>query len=227
MVDKIFFDIETIGNDFDSFDLKTQEYLLRYAEDEKSIQKEKESLGLFPLTGEIIAASLYSPDKNKGIVYYRNENPNNSKKDILVEGEWSFSPVKNESELLKKFWSAIKPTKQVVSFNGRAFDAPFVLVRSAVNRIKPSIDLMPARFNDFHLDMMEQLTFFGAVKKRFSLEMWCKAFGIPNPKEEIDGNMVNGLFKSKKYLDIAKYCKGDSIAVYNLYKIWKEFMQKQ
>ena len=115
-----------------------------------------------------------------------------------MEGEWSFSPVKNESELLKKFWSAIKPTKQVVSFNGRVFDAPFVLVRSAVNRIKPSIDLMPARFNDFHLDMMEQLTFFGAVKKRFSLEMWCKAFGIPNPKEEIDGNMVNGLFKSKK-----------------------------
>jgi hypothetical protein len=227
MVEKLFFDIETAGKDFETLDAKTQEYLLRFAEDEKTIQKEKDSLALWPLTGEIVSISLYSSDQKKGIVYYRNENPNNSKKDILIEGEWTFSPVKDEKELLKKFWNAVKKSKQIISFNGRVFDAPYILVRSAVQKVKPTINLMPTRYNEYHLDLMEQLTFHSAVRKRFSLEMWCKTFGIENPKKEIDGTMVGALFKEGRYLDIARYCMGDTIATFSLYLIWKEFMQKE
>jgi hypothetical protein len=227
MVEKMFFDIETAGKDFESLDAKTQEYLLRFAKDEEAVEKEKASMGLWPLTGEIIAISLYSSDQKKGIVYYRNERPDNTKNDILLEGEWSFAPVKDEKELLKKFWAAVKQTKQIISFNGRVFDAPFILVRSAVNKLKPTINLMPTRYNEFHLDLMEQLTFYGAVKRRFSLEMWCKTLGIENPKKDVEGTMVTGLFKEQKYFEIAKYCKGDTVATFSLYTIWKEFMNKE
>ncbi|MDI6729565.1 MAG: ribonuclease H-like domain-containing protein, partial [Thermodesulfovibrionales bacterium] len=120
---------------------------------------------------------------------------------------------------------------QFITFNGRGFDCPFIMIRSAVNKIKPSRDLMPNRYNSAHIDLLDQLTFYGASKRRFSLDMWCKTFNIKSPKsanesgEVITGYEVKDLFKSGRYVDIARYCAGDLRATKELFLIWENYIK--
>lgn len=106
------------------------------------------------------------------------------------------------------------------------FDAPYILMRSAVHKLHPTKDLMPNRYSLSHCDLLDLLTFYGAVRRKFSLHMWCKAFNIKSPKEEgVTGNEVPGLFKQEKFLQIAKYCAGDLYATKELYEYWDQYIR--
>jgi DNA polymerase elongation subunit (family B) len=221
-VNRIIFDIETVGADFDSMEPSTRQYLLKWAETGEDEEKIKESLGLYPLTGEIVAIGMLNPDTDKGAVYYQapGELP------ISFEEDGILYECGCEKEILEKFWNTIKSYNSFVTFNGRTFDCPFVMIRSAINRIKPIRDLMPNRYNGPHIDLLDQLTFYGAFKRRFSLDMWCKAFGIKSPKAEgTTGAEVKNLFKSGRYADIARYCAGDIRATKDLFLIWEQYIR--
>jgi predicted PolB exonuclease-like 3'-5' exonuclease len=85
---------------------------------------------------------------------------------------------------------------------------------------------MPNRYGDTHIDLLEQLTFYGAFRRRFNLDMWCKTFGIKSPKEDgITGDEVKELFKTGKYLDIARYCIGDLRATRELLYYWENYIK--
>jgi DNA polymerase elongation subunit (family B) len=226
-MNRIIFDIETVGVDFDSLDPSTQEYLLKWAETEEEEERVRESLSFYPLTGEIVAIGMLNPDSNKGSVYFQTSG------DMLLpfEEDGIRYECGTEAEMLQKFWNAIKTCNQFITFNGRSFDCPFIMIRSAVNRIKPSRDLMPNRYNSAHIDLLDQLTFYGASKRRFSLDMWCKTFNIKSPKsanesgEVITGYEVKDLFKSGRYVDIARYCAGDLRATKELFLIWENYIK--
>ncbi len=223
---RIIFDIETVGKDFDSLDKRTQEYLLRWAETEEDIKDVRESLSFYPLTGEIITIGMLNPDTDKGAVYFQSPEATIApfeENGIRFE---STSGAGAEKEILEKFWNTVKSYKQIITFNGRSFDCPFILIRSAVHRIKPSKDLMPNRYGDSHIDLLEQLTFYGASRRRFSLDMWCKTFGIKSPKEEgITGYDIKDLFRNKRYVDIARYCFGDIKATKELLFNWEKYIR--
>jgi DNA polymerase elongation subunit (family B) len=218
----IIFDIETSGKDFDSLDKSTQEYLLRWAETEDDIKDVKESLSFYPLTGEVITIGLLNPNTDKGAVYFQSP-------------ETRFAPFEEngikfetgtEKEILEKFWNTVKSYREIITFNGRGFDCPFILIRSAVHKIKPTKDLMPNRYNGAHIDLLDQLTFYGASRRRFSLDMWCKTFGIKSPKEDgITGYDIKNLFADKRYLDIARYCLGDIKATKELFGYWENYIK--
>jgi DNA polymerase elongation subunit (family B) len=224
---RIIFDIETVGADFDSLEPSTQEYLLKWAETKEEKEKVKESLSFYPLTAEIITIGMLNPDSNKGVVYFQTPG------DLLLpfEEDGIRFECGTEKEILEKFWSTIKTYDQFVTFNGRTFDCPFIMIRSAVNKIKPSRDLMPNRYNGAHIDLMDLLSFYGASKRRFSLDMWCKTFGIKSPKaanesgEKISGAEVKDLFSSKRYVDIARYCAGDVRATRELLFVWENYIK--
>ncbi|HEY4475452.1 MAG TPA: hypothetical protein VJB92_01890, partial [Candidatus Paceibacterota bacterium] len=75
-----------------------------------------------------------------------------------------------------------------------------------------------------HIDLLDQLSFQGAVRRKGSLHLWCRAFGIKSPKSEgITGDDVNLLFKKKKYLEIAKYNAGDLRATKQLFEMWNTY----
>jgi DNA polymerase elongation subunit (family B) len=218
---KIIFDIETAGADFDTLDPSTQEYLLRWAETEEDEEKVKESLSFYPLTGEIIAIGMLNPDSNKGAVYFQ------TRGEMLLpfEEDGIRFECGTEKEILEKFWNAIKSYSQFITFNGRGFDCPFIMIRTAVHKIKPTRDLMPNRYNGSHIDLLDQLTFYGASRRRFSLDMWCSAFGIKSPKAEgIAGYDIKDIYKSGRYVDIARYCAGDLIATKELLLIWENYI---
>ena len=225
---KLVFDIETIGVDFESLDKISQEYLLQYAESEEEEEETKERLSFYPLTGETVAIGILNPDTNKGAIYLRNEKgvmSNESLEDgIVIE-------TGDEKQIIEKFWETIKPYNYFITFNGRAFDAPFLMIRSAILGVKPSKNLLSNRYlssqkyDAIHVDLLDQLTFYGAVRKKFNLHFWSKAFGIKSPKEEgITGNDVGPLYKEGKLLEIAKYNLGDLKATKELYNKWNQYL---
>lgn len=173
-MNKIIVDIETIGVDFKTLDLKSQEYLLKFAENEEEEERIKESLALYPLTGEIVAIGMLNPDTDRGSILFQNKG---GKRESFTEGNIIFESG-SEKEILEKFWHTILNYDQIITFNGRCFDAPYLNLRSAVLKIAPSKNIMPYRYDyKVHCDLLDQLTFYGATR-RFSLHFYAKAFGI-------------------------------------------------
>lgn len=230
----LIFDIETIGEDYDSLDATTQKMLTRWLKKESYDDEEyeqaladiKNGLGFSPLTGEIVAIGVLDMEKNKGAVYYQAPGQENADEEI----EGIVFKQKTEAEMLESFWQGAKNYQNFVSFNGRCFDVPYTMVRSAVHKIKPTKNLMANRYLNYqrddakHIDLLDQLSFYGTVKRKGSLHLWSRAFGIKSPKADgVDGDDVAGLFKEKKFLDIAKYNVGDLRATKELYEQWKEF----
>lgn len=218
---KIVFDIETVGVDFETLDEKSQEYLLKYAEnDEEKEEIKTKRLSLYPFTGEVVAIGMYNPDTEKGAMYF--QAPDEEIKSFVKDNvEYS---VGTEKEILEKFWANVKNYGQFVTFNGRGFDCPYLMMRSAILGVKPTRNLMPNRYWSTHIDLLDQLTFYGAFRK-FNLDFYTKSFGIKSPK---DGGMtgldVKPFFQKKKYKEIAEYCVGDVKATAELYKIWEKYI---
>lgn len=225
MTKKLVVDIETIGKEFDSFDDMSKEYLLKFADTEEKIDEAKDGLAFSPLTGEIVAIGILNPDTEKGAVYFQSPD---IQQDTLHEDGIEFVSDSEEG-ILKRFWEAAKHYDKIITFNGRGFDAPYLIIRSAIHKITPTKDLMPNRYSaSSHVDLLDQLTFYGSVRRKFSLHMWCRAFGIKSPKEEgVTGHEVKDLFNHGRHLDIARYCVGDLHATKELFEYWDKFVRFQ
>jgi len=233
---KLIFDIETIGDNFDDLDSATQETLTRWikkdSENEeeytKALDELKNGLGFSPLTGQIVAIGVLDYEKNQGVVYF--QAPGENLKDFQEENI-TFKPC-SEKEMLENFWKGAEKYNEFITFNGRGFDAPFLAVRSAVHKIKATKDLMSNRylnsqkFGATHIDLFDQLTFYGAVRRKGGLHLWCRAFGITSPKAQgVTGDDVASLFEEKKYKEIARYNVGDLTATKELYDYWKNYIK--
>jgi len=221
---KVVLDIETAGCDFDLLDDASKDFMLKYAESEEDKELVKESTSFYPLTAEIVAIGMLEVDSDKAIMLYQDRSNNPPSK--IKEGGVEFFSFKTERELLIYFWNIFREYQQIITFNGRAFDCPFIMIRSAVCKIKSSKNLMPNRYSsDMHIDLLDRLTFYGSVRRKFNLHMWCKAFGIKSPKEgEVTGYQVKDLFAQGKFLDIARYCVGDIVATKELYLYWEKYI---
>ena len=217
----IVFDIETIPVDFDSFDEVQKIYLTKFAEGEEDVEKVKEQMALWAPTNRIVSIGMMSVESQKGAVYFQNEMQ--EKVDFVENGIHYFSG--SEEVILQKFWNAIAKAHKFVTFNGRGFDCPVLMLRSAMLKVKPSKNLMPYRYaHDVHVDLLEQMTFYSAYRK-FNLDFYCKAFGIESPKGKgINGHDVKNLFAAGEFMKIAKYCAGDLLATRELYLRWRDYM---
>src|ERR1700721_2298783 len=56
-------------------------------------------------------------------------------KDRGEAGPVEFVPRADESELLTAFWDVAKHYDNIVTFNGRGFDVPFIYLRSALRNV--------------------------------------------------------------------------------------------
>jgi DNA polymerase elongation subunit (family B) len=216
---RVVIDIETLGFPYESFDEVRQEYLLKFAETDAEREEAVQRLSLYPTTAQIIAIGMLNPDTNHGKVVFQAE----ERIDTFSEDEQVHFVSCSEEEILGQFWNDVTRYDQFVTFNGRGFDCPFLLLRSAILRIKPSRNLMPYRYDpSIHCDLLDQLTFYGATRK-FSLDFYCKSFGIESPKSHgITGLDLGRLFGEKRYRDIANYCLGDVKATAELFRRWEE-----
>lgn len=228
------FDIETAGESWDSFDETTRANLSWWLKESSRTETEyayelkelQEGLGLSPLTGRIVAIGAYDTDTERGTVWY--DAPSGSIEQ--TEGSMTYRRVA-ERQMLAEFWKMAKGYRTFISFNGRAFDAPFLALRSLALSVRPSKDLLSNRYlssqrGATHIDLLDQLTFYGAARFRGkSLHLFCRAFGIESPKASgTTGEDVTALFRAGEGLAIARYNAGDLRATAALYRRWKEMM---
>lgn len=232
---KLIFDIETVGVDFDSLDEATKENLTRWIRKESvgeeeykiALEELKSGLGFSPLTGEIIVIGVMDYYRNEGVVYFQAPG---EKYEEWNEGGITFKQS-DEKIMLQKFWQGAQKYDYFITFNGRGFDVPFLMIRSAVHGIRPTKDLMRGRYiyqhspDAIHIDLQDQLSFYGALRRKGSLHLWTRAFGIESPKAGgITGDDVGMLYKQKKFLDIARYNVGDLKATKALYEKWEKYL---
>lgn len=226
------FDIETVGEEWDALDTTTQHnlswYLRESAKSDEEYEYEmkelREGMGLSPLTGYVVAIGVYDTEKEKGAVYF-------SAPDTTVEAHEEDGikyEVMDEKAMLEQFWRVAAVVSEFVSFNGRSFDAPFLAIRSVVHGVAPTKDLLSNRYLSLqrgctHIDLMDQLTFYGAARFKKSLHLFCRALGIESPKAGgTTGDDVALLYREGKYSDIAHYNAGDLFATAALYRRWQE-----
>ncbi len=225
------FDIETVGESWDSIDQTTQSVLTRWIdrtlhtpeEREAALKDLKDGLGFSPLTGKIVAIGLYDVERAQGVVFY---DTNGTEVKEVENDEYIFKP-RTEAAMLRDFWDGARSYDTFVTFNGRGFDVPFMMIRSAVHGIAPTRDLMNGRYlyqqrDGLHIDLQDQLSFYGAVHRRSPLHLYCRAFGIESPKQEVSGDDVALLYNEGKYETIASYNSHDVRATTELYQKWRD-----
>lgn len=209
------FDIEVAGLEWEEVDEATRHYLMarKNRGNDEDIQNR---LALIRGLGRVVSIGMWNLDKDQGAV--------------LVHGsgcKWEdFGEVPgtkvfrgNERELLTEFWRLAQEWGTVVTYNGRGYDGPVLLTRSAMLDVKPSRQLAGYRYSvKEHCDLMEVLNFMGAARESYSLDYWCRRFGVESPKGKMDGSMVASKARAGRYDEIAEYCLRDTRATADLFQ---------
>ena len=231
---RLVFDIETSALPLELFDDAQQEYLFREAEklaDEAARETRRaeirQQFNLWPFTAQVVCIAMLNAETLRGQVLFTAED---SEGDAAEGGPVEFVPCVDETGLLTAFWEVAKHYDEVVTFNGRGFDVPFLYLRSALANVPISKkNWLGYRFaTEPHCDLAEQLTFYGVsgrdgAARRFNLDFYCKAFGIDSPKSHgVTGLDVNTLLAEGKYREIAEYCLRDVRATAELHRVWKD-----
>ena len=217
----VILDIETLGFPVESFDEIQQKYLLKFAETEADRIETIQKLNLYPTTAQIIAIGMLNPETNRAKILFQSDD----KLDYYSDDELAHFKSGSEKEIIEQFWSDIGHYDQFVTFNGRTFDCPFLMMRSAILQVLPTRNLMPYRYDaSIHCDLLEQFTFYGALRK-FNLDFYCKSFGIESPKAHgVTGLDMKQLTEEKRFRDIAEYNLRDLHATAELFKRWENFL---
>ena len=212
----LFLDIETVPQypDFKFLDETTQELwklkAVSLCKDGQTPENIYGKAGIYAEFGKIICISI-------GFVY------------PIANGQLAFRLKScfsdNEPDLLKDFSEAlIRFGKQhtnilLCAHNGKEFDFPYIARRMLINDIDLPTPLDVAGKKPWEvpfLDTME-LWRFGDYKSYTSLKVLTHIFGIPSPKEDINGSQVADVYWQEKNLPrIVRYCEKDVLAIAQL-----------
>jgi len=113
------------------------------------------------------------------------------------------------------------PNKLLCAHNGKEFDFPYICRRLLINQLPlPAIlDIAGKKpWEIAHLDTME-LWKFGDYKSYTTLTLLAAVFGIPTPKDDIDGSKVWKVYWEEENLDrIVTYCQKDVLTIAQIFR---------
>ena len=140
-------------------------------------------------------------------------------------------PGKDEKEIIEGFLRYVdRKNPKLVSFNGRSFDIPVILMRAMRYNLscpayfeqdnqmlnKTKWENYRARYSEqFHVDLLEVLGHYGAVRA-LKLDTLCQMMGIPG-KFDVSGDQVMELYFTGELGKIQEYCESDVLNTYLLY----------
>lgn len=233
----IVIDIETLGPRWEEIDAPTQEYLTERAKnrakwdgetltEEQAAEVAAERLALDTGLASVAAIGMYSLRKTRPrvLVPVAAETAVDGHIPLEVDVDWH----ENERAMLSRFWRYLKEigNSRIVTFNGRGFDGPNLMIRSAMLDITCTRDLVGNRYYvDNNLDLQHALAFMGAVRGGYGLEYWCLRFDIPSPKDQgIDGSDVERLVRAGEWHLLINYVGGDVLRSGQLYQRMQHFL---
>ena len=126
----------------------------------------------------------------------------------------------DEKKVLDNFNNVIRTHRgDYLHYNGLSFDIPFILQRMAYNGLAPEDNRITslARYRTSpHFDLM-QIWANWDYRKTKPLDVLADIVGVPNPKDELDGSMVNQFYSENRLDEIKRYCELDTATVLNIY----------
>jgi 3'-5' exonuclease len=216
---KLVIDIETAGTPWEDLDPYVREYLIKGLSDGDA-EEARRAGGLSPFRGKIVAIGVINIEDGRSCALYEVPGQN----DLRTEKVGARTYISgSEKQILEKFWTFFDNDARFISFNGRQFDGPFLMIRSAIHGVTPKRDLVGYRYG-FHpnCDLREALNFFGTTSSRqfkFNLDLACKVFGVETSKSEgVDGRSVETWYRAGRHREIADYCLEDVRATAQLYE---------
>lgn len=252
------FDIEVAPYDFETkYSDDEKKYLTKFAKGEEEMKLAIDNLVFTPFTSEIVAIGMLDArfeikEAEKEITAKSFADLKTELSD--QPREWELKEVmgcvlinsedtelkamrenvkfvcSDERGIVENFWNYIKKNQYnlFVTFNGREFDCPYIMLKSLVHGIKPSYNLMKGNdFNirDYHVDLMKEFIFNKhsptGARRKFSLDWYCKKLGITSPKTHgVTGDMVGALYREGRIKEIADYCYEDVFATMKLFERW-------
>ena len=209
----LFLDIETVPqiDTWNNLDSNTQ-----YLWDKKTKSQRKDEIeasdfyeqraGIMAEFGMIVCISVGMVDNNTGKLKIKTFS--GEERDLLI----AFCELFNSPRLNNIILCA---------HNGKEFDFPYIARRLLINRIQPPIPFQMFGKKPWeipHIDTME-LWKFGDWKSYVSLELLAHIFGIPTPKDDIDGSMVADIYYKEGDIDrIIHYCEKDVLTLANVFR---------
>lgn len=164
-----------------------------------------DKLALSPLTGRIILIGMLF-DKNPELA-------NATEYAINMKPVWYVPLQGEEEEILEKFWMLsskhLFQDANLLSFNGKAFDLPFIMNRSAIKKVKPPRKMQMTDYLSKyrHTPHFDLFNWFGSG----SLVEWSYRLGISDSLQR-DGHKIGTWYETgqmqliidKNIIDVAQ-----------------------
>ena len=215
------FDIEVAGFPWEEVDEITRGYLLEREKDPAARDAVPERTALYPGLGKVISIGLWNVENDTGLVLLEGEQAEEHAWEKVAGSKIQRG---DETVLLQRFWELVSwrdgrgRFPRLVTYNGRTYDGPVMMVRSAQLGVTPTRQLVPYRYDiGDHCDLLDVLIFQGASRDRYSLDYWCRRFDVESPKGSIDGSQVARAYRDGRIEDIGEYCLRDVRATAQLY----------
>ncbi|MGH8709799.1 MAG: ribonuclease H-like domain-containing protein [Burkholderiales bacterium] len=129
----------------------------------------------------------------------------------------------NERMILTEFWQRMRAFRpnidRIVGHNIFDFDLKFILKRSIIHGVRPTVDLSFARYrNQPIFDTMCEWERWSYGPKA-SLDTLAKALGLESSKQEgVNGSQIYNLFQAGEHRKIRDYCLKDVELTRAIYK---------
>lgn len=129
----------------------------------------------------------------------------------------------DEVGILRAFWGRLRDFRtnsdRIVGHNIFDFDLKFILKRSIIHGVRPTVDLSFARYrNQPIFDTMYEWERWSYGQK-VSLDRLAKSLGLPSSKDGgINGSQIFRLYQSGQHRAIRNYCLGDVKLTRAIYK---------
>jgi 3'-5' exonuclease len=131
----------------------------------------------------------------------------------------------DERSLLDLIVDTVSKAPTLVTWNGRGFDLP-VVVGACMRHRRPFRHYYQARgmryryTTDHHVDLLEELGEYGAVRKAGPQDLWARECGLPRKTESEGGDAVQRLVEAGELHRVAEYNAGDARQLAANYVRW-------
>ena len=212
----LFLDIETVPQ-YGQFDRAEETYQKLWEEKAKFLLKEEtdtpasvfERAGIYAEFGKIVCISV-------GIIAQQEGQRNLRIKSFAGDDEKAL--LEEFGQMLERYFG--RDHHLLCGHNGKEFDFPYIARRMLILEVPVPKILDVAGKKPWevkHFDTM-QMWKFGDYKHFTSLKLLAHVFGLPTPKDDIDGSQVASVYWQEENLDrIVTYCEKDVVTLVQVF----------
>lgn len=188
----------------DKFNLIQKRMPEKYSDETTAAEAFSNSAGIYSEFGKIVCISV-------GFIHFNGNHMHFRTKSFCGDDEKQL--LTDFIQLIEKFCTSKEHT--LCGHNIKEFDIPYICRRMLINGLKLPPIFQIAGKKPWEISFIDTLELwkFGDYKNYTALKLLTAVFGIPTPKDDIDGSEVAHVYYKEKNINrIAHYCQKDVVA---------------